>query len=276
MKVRRKQLTILLVTVLASVCQAQIEPQLIDEFGKMSSEVAEVRLSDARARLAESRDAVLEFVIHRGRADPPGTPYRTYGIQKGYLVALKVDPTRIIASVCESGADTYTQLWLLHSEAQRHSCEFDYVPPSRSMLFIASSAPNAKYAVGGCCLIDDLGYAGSMEAVMAFGDYLKADKNSTAYAIVYGGTNVYWLQRRSNAPARPIRRLDPPSYVNQLGADIRKRLSEKGIPRSRIITVNGGYRDEYASMELWLIPSGGKRPNPTPNYGMRRRIWQYK
>jgi len=40
-------------------------------------------------------------------------------------------------------------------------------------------------------------------------------------------------------------------------------VKERAIDKSRIVIVNGGYRDQDC-VELWIVPSGAKPPQPTP------------
>ena len=40
-------------------------------------------------------------------------------------------------------------------------------------------------------------------------------------------------------------------------------VSQRGIDASRLVVVNGGFREED-SVELWMVPSGAKPPQATP------------
>jgi hypothetical protein len=40
-------------------------------------------------------------------------------------------------------------------------------------------------------------------------------------------------------------------------------IKQRGVDQSRIVTVNGGFREEDC-VELWLVPSGAQPPQPTP------------
>ena len=41
-------------------------------------------------------------------------------------------------------------------------------------------------------------------------------------------------------------------------------VTRKGIDASRIVTVDGGYR-ENLTVELWVVPSGAQPPTASPN-----------
>ena len=75
---------------------------------------------------------------------------------------------------------------------------------------------------------------------------LQNNPGATGYIIVYGGRNA---------------RTDT---ADRLGGRARDYLVQtRGIDASRVVVVNGGYRDTN-SFELWLVPQGAAPPAPTP------------
>jgi hypothetical protein len=75
---------------------------------------------------------------------------------------------------------------------------------------------------------------------------LQNDPSTRAYIIAYGG------------------RTSPLGQVEVLMSRARDYLtSQRGIDASRFVLVNGGFREED-SVELWMVPSGAKPPQPTP------------
>lgn len=75
---------------------------------------------------------------------------------------------------------------------------------------------------------------------------LQNDPTTRAYVIAYGG------------------RTSPIGQINRLMARVRDYLIEqRGIDASRIVVVNGGFREED-SVELWIVPSGATPPRATP------------
>jgi len=248
-------------------------PRLIDEFGRINSEEATARLQNATVelenRLPDHPDSKLEFVIYKGQNQSIGEPYLTFGRHKAYLAATHFDTDRIVSTICETSPKPYTQIWLIDSLAQKHACRPEEIRITTTTLFVTSDAPNDEYAPGTCCLIDGVGYAASMETVRAFAHFVNAHPGSIACVVVYGGTNVYGLIVPPG-PEKMVRRLDPQSFVAKLGGDVRRQLMAS-VDQSRIISLNGGYRDTSASIDLWIIPPGGKRPKPTPNYFRRTK-----
>ena len=75
---------------------------------------------------------------------------------------------------------------------------------------------------------------------------LQNDPSTRAYIIAYGG------------------RTSPLGQVEVLMSRAREYLvSQRGIDASRFVVVNGGFREDD-SVELWIVPSGAKPPQPTP------------
>jgi hypothetical protein len=79
---------------------------------------------------------------------------------------------------------------------------------------------------------------------------LQNDPSTRAYILAYGG------------------RMSPLGQVEKLMSRSRDYLiTQRGIDASRIVVVNGGFREED-SVELWIVPSGAAAPKPTPTVQM--------
>jgi len=75
---------------------------------------------------------------------------------------------------------------------------------------------------------------------------LQNDPSTSAYVIAYGG------------------RTSRIGQADRLGGRARDYLvAQRGIYPSRIIVMNGGFREEDC-VELWIVPSGATPPQPTP------------
>ncbi|HKG45706.1 MAG TPA: hypothetical protein VKB02_03200 [Pyrinomonadaceae bacterium] len=75
---------------------------------------------------------------------------------------------------------------------------------------------------------------------------LQNDPSTRAYVIAYGG------------------RMSPVGRVEKLMSRARDYIvTQRGIDASRLVVVNGGYRQED-SVELWVVPSGAAAPQATP------------
>jgi len=75
---------------------------------------------------------------------------------------------------------------------------------------------------------------------------LQNDPSTSTYVIAYGG------------------RTSRIGQADRLGGRARDYLvAQRGIDPSRIIVMNGGFREEDC-VELWIVPSGATPPQPTP------------
>ena len=75
---------------------------------------------------------------------------------------------------------------------------------------------------------------------------LQNDPTTTSYVFAYGGrTSVIGQADRLLSRAR--------DYL----------VTQRGIDASRIILVNGGYREEDC-VEVWIVPRGATSPQPSP------------
>ena len=79
-----------------------------------------------------------------------------------------------------------------------------------------------------------------------FAAHLQSTPGSQGYMIVYGGRRG----KRDEARARAARMK---FYLARI----------RGLPAERVITIDGGYREEQTT-ELWLQPPGERAPIPTP------------
>lgn len=79
-----------------------------------------------------------------------------------------------------------------------------------------------------------------------FTNELQNDANAQGYIIIYGGRRG----RRNEAKARAARMK---FYL----------VRNRGLDAKRIVTLDGGYREELSS-ELWIVRRGGVAPLPSP------------
>jgi hypothetical protein len=75
---------------------------------------------------------------------------------------------------------------------------------------------------------------------------LQNEPVSQAYVIVYGG-----------------RKSLPRATTSLMNATKTYLIDTRGIEESRIVTVDGGYR-EHATTQLWIVPQGSTPPHPEP------------
>ncbi|MEJ7623104.1 MAG: hypothetical protein WKF34_03855 [Pyrinomonadaceae bacterium] len=246
-------------------------PVQIDEFGRTNSEEIEARLDNVLVQLTSNPDAVVQFVVRRGEKDIWGSQYRTYALMKTYLIYRKIDPTRIIQTYCEPEPEKVTQIWLVHSLALLRTCSEERISVTATTMFDSAPSLNVDTDCGSCCIVDCFGSATARESFIAFAALLKQYPEAKAYVLSYGGTNIYWTSD-SKGRERTIRNLDSPKKISSMSLKARRILTQNGIEKSRIVTMNAGYRDSAARMELWIVPNKqSDLPKPTPDYPKKKK-----
>ena len=120
-------------------------------------------------------------------------------------------------------------------------------------LLVSGLAPDCSYAAtatinvaGPAKKLDEYGTVKDDEETGHLDNFVPAvTASEQAYIIVYAGrTNV---RGQANVDLRRIR-----AY-----------LVKAGMPPERIVTLDGGYREELTH-ELWLVPVGAEAPRPSP------------
>lgn len=94
--------------------------------------------------------------------------------------------------------------------------------------------------------LSDYDWEDNMARLDVFAIALNNEANSTGYIIFYGS-------RRSRRGEIQRRMTCVENYMVQ----------RRGIASNRIRVINGGYRDN-STMELWVVPQGGRIPEATP------------
>lgn len=258
---------LLCVMAVASAVSAQDRvPRKIDEFGKWNSEEIEARLDYASIEPQKEPTASLQFLLSRGETQNPGTAFREFGLIRAYLRLRNVDPSRLTPTYCRPAEKEGTEIWLIPPAGTRVSCEADSVDISTTALFDSAFYPN--YDFGTCCIVDNLGIAATLESIRGFADLLQKFPDAKGHVFVYGGTNVYWTTD-SSGRERTIRHLDTRKQIRNMSIAALRILRQKGVPRSRIVLRESGYRDSPANIETWIATRGGKVPTPTPNYARK-------
>jgi len=93
-----------------------------------------------------------------------------------------------------------------------------------------------------------------------FAIQLQNDPEVQGYIIFYGGRR-YGSPYCHSTRLRIARRGDAEARVARLKPYL---TATRGIDASRIVVINGGYREEWTA-ELWIIPKGATPPTPTPS-----------
>lgn len=100
---------------------------------------------------------------------------------------------------------------------------------------------------------------------LVYATKLKADPASEALIMIYDGKTVKGLYDGIPSSFETGRHIYPSINLHRkLISTISERLQLLGIPKSRIVFINGGRREKL-SVELWMVRAGSQRPPKQPN-----------
>jgi hypothetical protein len=109
----------------------------------------------------------------------------------------------------------------------------------------------AVSVAGPARIVDEFGALSEEEMAARIGSFAaSAPAGDQAYILAYAGRN------------------NVRGYASSTLRQIRTVAIKAGIPGDRLVTVDGGYR-EQAAFEFWLVPIGAEAPAPTPSLNAR-------
>jgi len=254
---------------LAASSFVNAQERLIDVFGMWGSEEFEARLDNVIIEASKHQGSKIQLLIYRGEKESLGSPYRFFGkVQaylnhhRAYLNQHKIPLETFNATFCESKPEQTIEVWLLDSN------EIKSCPKGEAKITDTTKFDTAYYAenrFGTCCVSDNFGPQMADASLKAFADLLKQYPDSKGYLFVYGGTDVYSIVD-SKGREKAVRNVDKKRDIEKFVQKAEDLLRGAGIDRSRIISINAGYKDSPASVDMWFVPTGGEIPKPTPNY----------
>lgn len=249
---------------LSSFGQDSNLPKLIDEFVSLNSEDLTARLEAVPVVLKQNPKAKGYIIIYSDKDLPFGFSIR-YGVRiQNFLVKnLNLSPKRF--EIINGGLidKRNTQLWIspdgtkppLIDSTQK---EFEF---NKTSLFDRFNYP-MLYDDAGCCSIDNYKDEEKKASLGKFAEQIKQHPTAQAYLIFYG---QYRIDGSSDIE------LDSSATITRILRKERNSLHKHyGIDYSKIITINGGYR-EWQALELWIVPKGGEIPKPKPETFPKKR-----
>lgn len=278
----RKLLQIISILVFSISILAQTEEQktvLVDEFGELNSETLSVRIENFRTELQNNPNSKGYVIIYRDKTLPVGFSIRYQVKIQNYLTEnLGVSQARFEFINGGLAVEKNTQLWI-SMDGSRPSIKnslSEEPEPNKTFLFDEFPYPG-KNDVGGCCAIDGYTEEAKKASLDKFAQKLKNQPLNKGYIILYGqnctdcsesavySKNGKYLGTKSNI------------YLDFKTEITKSLLKEKtyllknyGIKSSRIIAINGGYK-EWRTMELWIVPKEGEIPKPKPDYFPKKK-----
>jgi len=223
------------------------------------------RLDSLHNQLYANEGSVALLRVYRGETDYAGFPSRYLARMKAYLTNHKVDEKRIAVQECDGSSDTQYRLYLVSRAMTVPACTSTLTIPKITTLFDSYFYSHEYPEIDDCCSIAGSDVRGAIASLKTFAALLEKSPDSKAFVIAYNGTNVWSYNNRT------LRPLDVASKATKTAISAKRFLVENGIDPKRVVTINGGYRDTLRNVELWIVPEGGTKPKPKPNYFPKKR-----
>jgi len=259
--------------------QNKDSPRLIDEFGKVNSEELTVRMEIFRNELKLNPDAKGYVIIYRDKDLPFGFPIRFAAIIQNFLVqSLRLTPERFEIINAGLSDNQKTKLWIVPDRGKPPVEESidEKLEPNKSALFDSFYYPT-RYDGMGCCSIDGYTEEAKKASLDKFAQQLKEQPTAKAYLIFYGQYCIDCSASARYSRSGKYLGLEPDIYLDSsrtvsriLGKEKNYLYKRYSIDKSRIITINGGYR-KWQEIELWIVPNCGEIPKPKPNAFPKKR-----
>ena len=252
----------------STVTPQKLEARKFDEFGDEELSSIAARLDNFAIQLQNEPQMKAFVIAYRARRDLPGLSSSLASWLRNYLIQNRGFATdRIIALDGGAAGCVSQELWLVPPgaapaiRADAYPRNYEDIDSPRKFYEASYYAPNFA----------NESYSFDIKnSFEGFADALRRQPKSLAYLIAYAG---YRIQNESeiNAESGKIIRRRDKVFIQPV-ADARMRLQtyvgvlakEYKIPKTRIRTIFGGYRD-WPTMELWIVPRNRRPPIPTPD-----------
>lgn len=239
------------------------ETEQIDEFGRWNAEELQARLGNVLIRLHNDPTITAQFLMSRGESQSIGASQSFFSIARSYFEYHKVDRSRLVPTFCKPQAEQITQIWMIPLSAERKTCPPDVMVFDKTVLFDSVYHPNNYF--GPSTRIAELANSSAQITLEMFAELMSSLPNAKGYVFIYGGTNVYRSSESRNRDGT-VRDMDSRWDVRNMTVMAVETFKSKGLPRSRVVIREAGYRDSYAEIEMWVVPSGGTIPVVTRSY----------
>jgi hypothetical protein len=265
-------LAVLLLTV--SAPSQGNQPKLIDQIGKTSLEDLMVRVVILGGETGKSPNSRALIRIFGGKEKSFAFPYVYGSLIKGYWQnTVKFPPEKLIIQFCNINNEPFwMRFYLLQENDNLEACEENLSVPNKTTLFETSTFYDSNIKFDSIeksyIEIDSSGeYSAYAQSVLK--KLLDNSSESKIYLVGYLGTNFFESAKpnsKGEYKKRENRNLDKSQKLTRSFRQVETELIKNGINKSRIVKINGGYRDSVLKIEFWFVPKGGEIPKPKPDY----------
>ena len=240
------------------------DARLVDEFGKITTEDLMARLDGLYGHLRGNEGSIALLRAYPHDEKYLGFPSRSLAKMKTYLTNHKLDEKRVVVQECDGYSDMKIGLYLVPASIAVPQCTKTLKVPKVTTLFDSYFYWDGQEELYNHLPIKGADVREAIASVQTFASLLQKSPTSRAYVIAYNGT-IGWGTDSS------IRSVKRPGVATKTALTAKSFLVKNGIDPNRVVAINGGYRDSNRNVELWIVPEGGTRPKPTPDYFPKSR-----
>jgi hypothetical protein len=258
-----------------SISAQENQPVLFDEFGQMSGDDMNARLDNLALEISKTPQSKALVRIYGGEGNDS---YIRGSILKGvWSLNRKYPPERLLIQFCNVNKESLgTRFFVVRENDKVETCDENLTVPKETVLLeTAYFEPyiNWKFEAleNNGADWESLQGGYSEYSQDALKRLLKDSPESKVYIIAYTLTN-FEKDYNGKVISKRIKNLDKKYIAQKMLRSTRSELLKKGVSRSQIITINGGYISEsQRRLEFWFVPQGGEIPKPKPDYVPKKR-----
>jgi len=278
------QMIVILIFTFGVFAQSQSQkPVLVDEFGNIPMGDLLGRLDVLGSELFKNEKSTALIKIYGGTKARKHFvfPYTWGAMMKAHLVTSRqFDAERIRVQNCDLDKDNVrVELLLAPQNYDFPKCNDELPVPKETLLFTFRHDDNPYVYYD-----DPYGSPGAEEAASKISNKIRLEllnksPESKIYLIGYLGTNLYGSGKQNSKGEWEdveVRKLDKPTLMKKMLRQAEQKLVKSGVDVSRIVKVNGGYKNETRSIEVWFVPKSGEIPKPKPDYFPKKRLRKKK
>jgi hypothetical protein len=208
-------------------------------------------INELALELNRDSDSSAYIVIYTGKADPPGLLHRhAFGVKSVLVREKHMAPNRVV--VIDGGKQDkfIAEYWLVPKGALQPRSGSVWIRDSQN------AGPGKFDEFPFRAETDDLyEYRRLSTRLDGFAQALSRSRGTFAFVIGYANR-----ERSYDTTSTKLARRTGAQIARRV---LRNLVLKHGVESSRIVTLDGGYR-ESETVELWIVPPGGEPPKPTP------------
>jgi hypothetical protein len=258
-----------------SISAQENQPQLLDEFGKLSNDDLNARLDNLAFEISKIPKSKALVRIYGGEG---GNSYvRGSWIKSVWTVNRKNPPEKLLIQFCNINKEPRrTRFFVVRENDKVEVCEESLFAPSATALFetIYFAQPDFELVpMEDTFIYVDAASQGeySRFAQDALKRLLIVSPQSRVYLVVYLQTN-FETDFKGKITSRKTSLLDKKSLTAKMLGSAKDNLLKNGFLPSQIVALDGGYvNGNERRLEFWFVPKGGEIPKPKPDYFPKKR-----